>query len=365
MDSMQRSGRTHGTDSMRAGTSGTMDSTRNGNSGNRRDSAGLSTTGAGTSRAAGATGATGVTGTTGTSASGSTSGVTGTTGTTGGVGTTGSVNGNATTGSVNGTGTMGTTGSGSVNGNATTGSVNGTGTMGTTGSVGTNGTSGSIGTNGTTGRTGTTGSVGTSGTTGTNTGTSAMLQPGDKIGKMTVSAFNSLNAKGNQMVSAIKPAKGTLSQGDQQLLMEIAAGGQRQLAMSQAVVDKLTNPQAKLLARSEVEEQTGVAAKLQEIATAMGVTLPGADSTQTMMAQIQNMTGSQLDALYIEEGGIKGHELLQTTMTKVNSTAKNTALKQLATATLPVIRTHLTVSRDVKTMMGSTTGSTGAGSTQQ
>jgi putative membrane protein len=189
---------------------------------------------------------------------------------------------------------------------------------------------------------------------------------GDKIGNMTVTNFNNLNSRGNQMVKAITPSRGTMSQGDQQLLMQVAAGGQRQLTLSQAVLEKLSNPQVKMLAASEVEEQTGVASKLREIASAMGVTLPAnSDSTgQNMKSQIANLTGNQLDSFYLSEGGSRGHELLEQTMTTVNSNAKDPSLKQLAAATLPVIRTHLRISRDVRSSMGTGNGSTGASSSQ-
>ena len=182
----------------------------------------------------------------------------------------------------------------------------------------------------------------------------------DRIGKMTVADFNSVNAKGNQMVSAITPTSAKLSAADNQLMLKVAAGGQRQLAVSQAVLEKVTNPQVKLLANSEVEEQTGVSAKLKEIAAAKGVTLPeGPDSdAQNLVSQVQNLSGADLDAFYVNQSGIKGHELLLATMTTVNSTAKDATLKKLTTATLPVIKTHLSVSKDVKSMMGSKASTT-------
>lgn len=192
-------------------------------------------------------------------------------------------------------------------------------------------------------------------------GFSASAQPdttgtNGKIGNMTVTAFNSINMKGNQTVSAIKPTSTPLSTADQQLLTKIATGGQRQLAVSQAVLEKVTNPQVKLLAASEVEEQTGIAAKLKEIATAKGATLPdGPDAAaQELVTQAQGLSGAALDAFYLEQSGIKGHELLQQTMTTVSSTAKDATLKKLALGTLPVIRTHLSVSKAVKTMKKAT-----------
>lgn len=185
-------------------------------------------------------------------------------------------------------------------------------------------------------------------TTGTN----------GKIGKMSLTAFNNINTKGNQTVSAIKPTSTPLSSADQQLLTKIATGGMRQLAVSQAVVDKVTNPKVKLLAQSEVEEQTGISAKLKEIATTKNATIPAEPdaAAQQLVAQIQNLSGDALDAFYLDQSGIKGHELLQQTMTTVSSTAKDATLKQLAVGTLPVIRTHLTVSREEKAMMKGKTG---------
>jgi putative membrane protein len=174
-----------------------------------------------------------------------------------------------------------------------------------------------------------------------------------KIGKLSVASFNAINKNGNKMVSAIKPSATPLSDADQQLLTQVAAGGQRQLALSQALLDKVSNRQVKLLAASEVEEQTNLSAKLQEMATAKGITLPADADTaaQGLVSQTEGLSGADADNFYLTEGGIKGHELLQATMQTVLKTATDPALKKLATATLPVIRTHLTVSRDVKGTM--------------
>jgi putative membrane protein len=177
----------------------------------------------------------------------------------------------------------------------------------------------------------------------------------EKIGKLSVTAFNTINKNGNRMVSAIQPNSTALSADDQQLFLQVANGGLRQLAISQAVLDKVTNPQVKILAASEVEEQTNVSAKLQQIATAKGVTLPSSPDAeaQALVAQVQNLSGAAVDAFYLTEGGIRGHELLQKTMQTVSKNAKDQSLKKLAVATLPVIRTHLSVSRDVKATTGS------------
>jgi putative membrane protein len=183
-----------------------------------------------------------------------------------------------------------------------------------------------------------------------NSSAGSKLETGT-IGKMKVAAFNSLNAKGAAMVTAIKPTKAALSTADNDLLMQVAMGGQKQLAVSQAALSKVTNPQVKLLAQSEVDEQTNIAAKLKEVATAKGVTLPAETNAaaDSLLTQMNSLSGAELDAFYVAQSGIKGHQELLATMTTVNKTAKDVVLKALATATLPVIRLHLKVSTDVHT----------------
>lgn len=175
------------------------------------------------------------------------------------------------------------------------------------------------------------------------------------IGSVKIATFKSLNQKGAAMVSAIKPTKTPLSSTDNDLLIQVAVGGQKQLIISQAALNKVTNMQAKLLAQSEVEEQTNIAAKLTEIAIAKGITLPtGTDERgDSLVTQMSALSGTELDQFYVTQSGIKGHEELLATMTTVSANAEDKALKALAAATLPVIRLHLKVSTEVHTSMNS------------
>ncbi|RYY52309.1 MAG: DUF4142 domain-containing protein [Chitinophagaceae bacterium] len=239
------------------------------------------------------------------------------------------------------------------------------------------------------------------------------------VGNMTVAEFNKVNEKGNQAVMAIRPGKSSLSTADQALVKEIAMGGMRQLAMSRKALNSVVRNDVRILAQSEVEEQTGIAANLKEMATTMGFSLPDSADTQGGMTgpdgtgssvmndsssasadyrsakrpgdsmrvgpgdsmgmprsrvgedqtgmresdsagtreggqagmgkRDQATNGTGADEMYLRESGVKGHEKLQATMMKVSSQAKDPALKALAAATLPVIRTHLKVS---KSMLG-------------
>lgn len=177
-----------------------------------------------------------------------------------------------------------------------------------------------------------------------------------RIGKISVTAFNQINARGTEMVNAITPTASRLSAADLRLFNQVVRGGMRQLAISQAVLAKATDEQVRLLAQSEVEEQTNLAKKLGEIAQAKGITLPASldAQTQTLLSRLENMAADEVHMMYLQESGIKGHQLLQTTMTSVQRMSKDVTMKRLASATLPVIRTHLKAAMDVRAAMNGT-----------
>lgn len=180
-----------------------------------------------------------------------------------------------------------------------------------------------------------------------NAGTTGM------VGKESKAAFDRANQKGAATVAAIKPTSAKLSSADQALMMEVAKGGMMQLETSKIAVEKAQNEEVRQIAQAEVEEQTGLSAKLKEIADAKGVTLPSAPDadTQSMLTAMQGMSGGELDKHYMQEHAVKGHEKLDATMTKVKSSASDSNLKAVANAAHPLVKTHLKVSREVVAKM--------------
>jgi putative membrane protein len=183
------------------------------------------------------------------------------------------------------------------------------------------------------------------------------------FGTMSQEEFDRINKEGAAKVEAIKPTSTPLSTADQALMMQVAKGGMMQLEVSKLAVENVTDEQVRKLAQSEVEEQTGLSAKLKEIAEAKGITLPAAPDAQTqaLLAKMKDMSGAALDRFYVQESGVKGHEQLDKVMSKVKSGAKDAGLKSLAAAAHPLVKTHLTVSRAMLTKMpaGSSTEAAG------
>ena len=183
------------------------------------------------------------------------------------------------------------------------------------------------------------------------------------FGTMSQEEFDRINKEGAAKVQAIKPTGTPLSTADQALMMKVAKGGMMQLEVSKLAAENVTDEQVRKLAQSEVEEQTGLSAKLKEIAEAKGITLPAAPDAQTqaLLTKMKAMSGADLDRFYVQESGVKGHEQLDQVMSSVKSGAKDAGLKSLAAAAHPLVKTHLTVSRAMLAKMpaGSSTEAAG------
>jgi putative membrane protein len=173
------------------------------------------------------------------------------------------------------------------------------------------------------------------------------------VGKESVQEFDSQNKKGAAAVSAVSPTNAKLSSADQSLMMEVAKGGMMQLEVSKIAQQMATNPEVRQLAQAEVEEQTGLSAKLKEIAQAKGVTLPETPDaeTQAMVTKLQGMSGAELDRMYVMESGVKGHEKLNKVMSKVESSASDASLKGIAKAAHPLVKTHLKVAEQISSKL--------------
>lgn len=150
-----------------------------------------------------------------------------------------------------------------------------------------------------------------------------------------------INQEGAATVAAIAPTSDPLSSADERLLMQVAMGGMMQLEVSEAALDMLEDDDVLALAEAEVDEQTGISEKLEEIAAAKGVTLPELADPQTEEMIAGLSAADDADAYYVATSGVQGHTKLLQTMTMVQQQAQDATLLELAEATLPVIQAHL------------------------
>ncbi|MEZ0540784.1 DUF4142 domain-containing protein [Fibrella arboris] len=177
----------------------------------------------------------------------------------------------------------------------------------------------------------------------------------DLVGRTSKMEFDRMNKEGAAAVAAITPSGSKLSKADEDLMRQVALGGMMQLETSKVAVQKSTNPEVREMAQAEVDEQTGLSAKLAEIASAKGITLPATPDakTQDMVSKMQGMAGIELDRHYVQEHAVKGHEVLDKTMAKVESKGQDAALMAVAKAAHPLVKTHLKVARELNAKLKS------------
>ncbi len=177
---------------------------------------------------------------------------------------------------------------------------------------------------------------------------SALAGHDGKVGTIEVAEWKKINLEAGRKLTAIKPTADKLSDEDQNLMLEIAMGGMVQLELSKVALAKATSADVKAYAQAEIDEQTGLSAKLKEIASAKGVTVPEAPVAHATRAveKLNVKSGAGFDQEYLQEGGVDGHQTLEKTMNKVQAKADDATLKEVAMTALPLIKTHLQAARD-------------------
>lgn len=182
-----------------------------------------------------------------------------------------------------------------------------------------------------------------------SSGQSAKETDMDTIGGMSLEEFDEMNAQGAEEVASLMATEESLSESDEKLMLEVAMGGMMQLEISRLAIDSATDEEVLLLAQAEVVEQTGLSEKLKEIAGIKGVTLPSAPSAdaQAMLEKLSGLSGDEFDRAYVQESGVRGHELLDDVLERVETKAEDGDLVELASAARPLVQTHLQVARSV------------------
>jgi putative membrane protein len=138
---------------------------------------------------------------------------------------------------------------------------------------------------------------------------------------------------------------GTVAHADRAFMKKAAAAGMKEVAISQAVVDRLTNPQLKEFARQMVTDHTNANNQLMALAQQKGVELPPKD--ETSLAESWTEKGGDLDRKYINVM-VSDHEEAVKLFTK-GSQSGDSDVASFAQKTLPVIQHHLEMAKDLKT----------------
>jgi len=167
------------------------------------------------------------------------------------------------------------------------------------------------------------------------------------LGEIAPLALDNAIASTGRQIAAVQADTTPLADEDKRVIKEIATQSIRQVELSKVAASLGSSDDIRRIAKGEIAGQAFVAEKLREIATAGGADLPTApdDETKRLVENLRTESGPDLDRLYLRTSGIAGHEKMMSAMEKARGESKSPALRDLAVASLPLIHTHLRLSR--------------------
>lgn len=115
-----------------------------------------------------------------------------------------------------------------------------------------------------------------------------------------------------------------------------------EITSSELALERAASEEVRTFAQTMIDAHTATTKQLTPIATELGVTPP----TETMpaaqlnIAYLETLEGAAFDTEYMKQQ-VVSHEMAVGVYEIASKTAQNEALKEFATATLPIIREHL------------------------
>jgi putative membrane protein len=153
--------------------------------------------------------------------------------------------------------------------------------------------------------------------------------------------------------------QGKLGASDRQLVRQLAYANLAEIEAGRMAQSKSTNDQVRSFAQQMIDDHTRALQQLQQLADAKGITLPTKpnEKHRAQAARLNKLSGDAFDRQYLANAGLSDHRKTHALVSRVQSTAKNSELKQLAANLLPNIDQHLRLAQQVHASHESSTGS--------
>ncbi|SRR5579884_1815421 len=148
-------------------------------------------------------------------------------------------------------------------------------------------------------------------------------------------------------------AQKMMNSADTTFAMKAAQGGIAEVKLGQLAVEKASNPDVKAFGQRMLDDHTKANDELKSIAAKEGMTLP-ADMNAKDQAEydkLSKLSGPDFDKAYMKNM-VKDHEgEVKEFQTEANH-GKDPQLKSFASATLPILQSHLQMAKDTEAKVG-------------
>lgn len=135
---------------------------------------------------------------------------------------------------------------------------------------------------------------------------------------------------------------------DHDFMKKAAMGGLKEIRFGSLAAELGASDRVRQFGRRMVEDHTAADKELQALAKSKGVELPSkmekADASE--LDKLSKMKGAEFDRKYMKDM-VKDHEEDVELFEKMAKDAKDPDLRQFAAKTLPTVRKHLEMARDI------------------
>jgi putative membrane protein len=144
-----------------------------------------------------------------------------------------------------------------------------------------------------------------------------------------------------------------MSSADHKFMMTAAMGGMAEVEMARLALQKSSNDSVKQYAQKMIDDHTMAGDELRRLASMKGVALPAQPDAKhlAMTAKMQKLSGMEFDMMYVKEAGVKAHEKMEKLYMKESMSGMDMDAKAFAAKTLPTVRMHLQMARDMMMSM--------------
>jgi putative membrane protein len=153
--------------------------------------------------------------------------------------------------------------------------------------------------------------------------------------------------------STVNSSMTKMSSAEQKFMMMAAMGGMAEIEMARLALQKSSNESVKRYAQKMIDDHTMAGDELKQLASTKGIALPmQPDARQmAMMAKLQKLSGAEFDMMYVKEAGVKAHQDMEKLFMKESMNGKDMDAKTFASKTLPTVRMHLQMAREMMASM--------------
>lgn len=149
--------------------------------------------------------------------------------------------------------------------------------------------------------------------------------------------------------------------GDQQFVNEAGIANMAEVEMGRMGVQKGTSDRVKSFGQRMIDDHTKAGEELKTLARSKNMPVPMElpAEKKAMGKQMQGMSGMEFDRHFIDHM-VEGHEKAVALFEKESNSGQDAALKAFAARTLPTLRSHLQLAKDIQASMGGAPGAVSA-----